>query len=196
MSIHTNPHSAKRFPTACRFFSQGNCRAGDECMFAHILPIKGSPSNAAHQVRFGDAIDDEPLQQKSLSTSSETPSIHKVIRDHELGQLEKNYKHYFREPSKNVNDEFTVVNIDLPLPDNGAVPSQLELQMLVPCEYPQTQCTIQIKNANIAPGIKGYIEDAFETYEWHQRRHLTLLQHLDWLKSNFAGLYSQAIADS
>ena len=96
--MYANTHSTKRFPTACRFFSQGNCRAGEECLFAHILPIKGPPSNAAHQVRFGDAIDDAPNQQKSLSTSSETPSIHKVIRDHELGQLEKNYKHYFREP--------------------------------------------------------------------------------------------------
>ncbi|KAI9492333.1 hypothetical protein BDB00DRAFT_828541 [Zychaea mexicana] len=245
--MYANAHSTKRFPTACRFFSQGNCRAGDECLFAHILPIKGSPSNLSHDLLFGDldrvdaianrndichhadseASASEPLhpqplqppetipataeaeamtiapaslvqpqQRKSISTSSETHSIHKAIRDLELGQLEKNYKPFFQQPSINFKDAYTVLNISLPIPESNGDPSELHLQLLIPYDYPQTQCTIQIKNADIAAGVKGFIEKSFEKCEWQQQRHLTLLQHLDWLKSNFAVLHSQAITGS
>ena len=157
--MFTNAHSTKRFPTACRFFSQGNCRAGEECLFAHILPIKGIPNNASHQVLFGD-IDDidatldnhhdnnnndnndysnnnnnnnnnnnetriietptstitsnsnntTPIsttatqsqtsqQRNSISSNhSESQSIHKVIKDFELGQIEKPYTTYYQTP--------------------------------------------------------------------------------------------------
>ncbi|KAG2226490.1 hypothetical protein INT45_014234 [Circinella minor] len=145
--MFTNAHSTKRFPTACRFFSQGNCRAGEDCLFAHILPIKGIPNNASHQVLFGD-IDDidamldthnhnnnnnnnnevheietpttfniknmsttttttttiiTPSQQRNSISSnhSESQSIHKVIKDFELGQHEKPYTPYYQSPRHN-----------------------------------------------------------------------------------------------
>ncbi|KAI7858964.1 hypothetical protein BDC45DRAFT_497990 [Circinella umbellata] len=136
--MFTNAHSTKRFPTACRFFSQGNCRAGEECLFAHILPIKGIPNNASHQVLFGD-IDDidamldthnhnnnnneaheietpttsniktistpttiiTPSQQRNSTSSSDSQSIHKVIKDFELGQHEKPYTPYYQTPRHN-----------------------------------------------------------------------------------------------
>ncbi|KAI9276815.1 hypothetical protein BDA99DRAFT_119235 [Phascolomyces articulosus] len=147
--MYTNAHSTKRFPTACRFFSQGNCRAGEECLFAHILPIKGIPNNASHQVLFGDMDEldailinhdhnngESPLvvteetnattaatttssattptsttpisqqqqqqqqthQRSSISSNSDSQSLHKTIRDFEMGQLEKNYTPYYQPP--------------------------------------------------------------------------------------------------
>lgn len=32
-----NLPQARRFPPPCRFYSKGTCRAGDQCLFAHIL---------------------------------------------------------------------------------------------------------------------------------------------------------------
>ncbi|KAI8064702.1 hypothetical protein BC940DRAFT_305118 [Gongronella butleri] len=38
----TTTHT-KRFPTLCRFFQQGHCRAGNDCHFSHPLPLTDGP---------------------------------------------------------------------------------------------------------------------------------------------------------
>lgn len=108
LHMYSTAHSTKRFPTACRFFAQGNCRAGDECLFAHILPIHGVPSANAHAVIIGDnALDDTTIpiasspthQSISQNNNSDSHSIQRAIRDLELDQLEKKYKPY-KDPSR------------------------------------------------------------------------------------------------
>lgn len=97
--MYSTAHSTKRFPTACRFFAQGNCRAGDDCLFAHILPIQGVPATNAHAVLIGDnALDDtipipsSPTHDTITNNNSDSHSIQRAIRDLELDQLEKKYK--------------------------------------------------------------------------------------------------------
>lgn len=93
--MFTSPQSTKRFPPACRFFAQGQCRAGDECSFAHILPIKGPPINASHAVLFDDALHelDEPPPQEL--NAGDSHSIQSAIRDLEMDQLIKKFRPRF-----------------------------------------------------------------------------------------------------
>lgn len=67
--MYTTP---KRFPPICRFYSQGICRAGQDCSFAHILP-------------FSDKISDDVPEKDSQS-------IQKAIRELEIIQVEKKYQ--------------------------------------------------------------------------------------------------------
>jgi hypothetical protein len=39
-----NQPQARRFPPPCRFYSKGTCRAGEQCLFAHILHAVSKPS--------------------------------------------------------------------------------------------------------------------------------------------------------
>jgi hypothetical protein len=82
--MYTNTNT-KRFPAPCRFFSQGNCRAGQDCHFAHILPLKGTPKSKSHSVLIGEALGEN-------CTSQDHNSIQKAIRDLELDQFEKKYQ--------------------------------------------------------------------------------------------------------
>lgn len=96
--MFANPRSVKRFPTACRFFSQGNCREGEGCLFAHILPLLGTPNNESHAVVFGDAFaEQQPMQHQSASFSSDSHSLQKAIRDLEIDQLEKKFRPHFHQ---------------------------------------------------------------------------------------------------
>lgn len=77
--------TTKRFPASCRFFTQGNCRAGQECQFSHILPFNGSPKNKNQSM-----INEEEAPIQDLN------SIQKAIRNLELDQLEKKYSTCFQ----------------------------------------------------------------------------------------------------
>ncbi|ORX58175.1 hypothetical protein DM01DRAFT_1333841 [Hesseltinella vesiculosa] len=63
MHTNTSTHSPKRFPTLCRFFQQGHCRAGSDCQFRHPLPLTGTPSRSLHHaIVFGEgSLDTSPL---------------------------------------------------------------------------------------------------------------------------------------
>ncbi|KAJ8661540.1 hypothetical protein O0I10_002807 [Lichtheimia ornata] len=194
--MYSTAHSTKRFPTACRFFAQGNCRAGDECLFAHILPIHGVPSANAHAVIIGDnALDDTTIpiasspthQSISQNNNSDSHSIQRAIRDLELDQLEKKYKPY-KDPSSGPEDSFSMISVSLPLQDTRIDPTILHLDLVIPVDYPDSQCAIRIQNHDLSPQIKQRIEDAFEAHEWHQQRHITLVQQLDWLSVQFPDL--------
>lgn len=117
--MYTNSHSQKRFPTACRFFAQGICRAGQSCSFAHILPLEGEPDNSAHAVLFGDAIDDSPgafSPQHIAGSTTDSHSLQKAIRDLELDQLQKIYDvHYLRTRYRTPIFLLDVARLTLPL---------------------------------------------------------------------------------
>ncbi|KAI8047433.1 uncharacterized protein B0P05DRAFT_362506 [Gilbertella persicaria] len=81
--MYTTP---KRFPAPCRFYSQGNCRAGQDCQFAHILPFHTSKVKLGEQNHKDHAIHD-------------SNSIQKAIRNLELDQLEKKYSSFFQRTS-------------------------------------------------------------------------------------------------
>lgn len=79
--------TAKRFPASCRFYAQGNCRAGQDCHFAHILPLSNSPKKVS------------PVENVETSYSfspSSSSSLQKVIRDIEINQLEKKYSPFIQ----------------------------------------------------------------------------------------------------
>ncbi|CAO0798690.1 unnamed protein product [Mucor circinelloides] len=166
--------TTKRFPASCRFFTQGNCRAGQDCHFAHILPFNGSPKNTIHSVIIEESDLDSPTQDLN--------SIQKAIRNLELGQLEKKYSAFFQNTTQ--KDMNTLVDLLLPLEDK----EDLKVQLVIPYSYPDTQCTLQIQNSNMTPETKSDIQAAFEDYEWHQMRHKTLVQQLDWLTTHFNNL--------
>ncbi|KAI9318074.1 hypothetical protein BX666DRAFT_1934551 [Dichotomocladium elegans] len=176
--MYMSSHSTKRFPTACRFFSQGNCRAGDNCLFAHILPIKGTPSNTAHAVVFGDALDESPVP------------LQKAICDIELDQLEKKYNVTVHHSSK-PHDTHSVVTINMPLQDTQSGIFALHLDLFIPINYPDSQCTIRILNPDLAEDQKRSIEKEFQAQSSHQQRRIPLVQQLDWLSSRIADLASK-----
>lgn len=83
--------TTKRFPASCRFFTQGNCRAGSDCQFAHILPFNGQPKNRTHSVNI-----EEESSNNSISSIQDLNSIQIAIRNLELDQLEKRYSNCFQ----------------------------------------------------------------------------------------------------
>jgi hypothetical protein len=79
---------------------------------------------------------------------------------------------------------------------------QIEVHLVIPYNYPDLQCTLQIHNLDLMPEIQRYIlgwvfffliliyfnskiQTAFEDDEWHQMKHKTLIQQLDWLTTHF-----------
>ena len=134
--------TTKRFPASCRFFSQGNCRAGKDCHFAHILPFNGSPKNAIHSVNIEGNDIDSPAQDLN--------SIQKAIRNLELGQLEKKYSAFFQNTAQ--KDLNTLIDLLLPLENK----EDLKVQLVIPYNYPDTQCTLQIQNSNMTTETKRY----------------------------------------
>ncbi|KAI8380850.1 hypothetical protein BD560DRAFT_432038 [Blakeslea trispora] len=157
--MYTTP---KRFPAPCRFYSQGNCRAGQDCQFAHILPFNSTKS-----------IEDQPVQDLN--------SIQKAIRNLELDQLGKKYASFFQ---KTMQDSSTLIDLLLSL----EAKDDLQVQLIIPYNYPDVQCTLQIQNKDLTPQSKSDIQAAFEDHEWHQMRHKTLVQQLDWLSTHFNSL--------
>ena len=93
--------TSKRFPASCRFFTQGNCRAGSECQFAHILPFNGPPKNKMHSVSIGE---------EATSSNSDLNSIQKAIRNLELDQLDKRYGSCFQKTT------YALISIESNLP--------------------------------------------------------------------------------
>jgi hypothetical protein len=87
--------TTKRFPASCRFFTQGNCRAGQECHFAHILPFNGPPKNKTHSVIIGED-NNNNMANGPISPTQDLNSIQKAIRNLELDQLEKKYSTCFQ----------------------------------------------------------------------------------------------------
>lgn len=79
--------TTKRFPAPCRFFTQGNCRAGQECQFAHILPFNGTPKSKSQAVDVGE---------ESNGSGQDLHSIQKAILNLEIDQLEKKYANCFQ----------------------------------------------------------------------------------------------------
>ncbi|KAG2229834.1 hypothetical protein BDF21DRAFT_417724 [Thamnidium elegans] len=165
--------TTKRFPASCRFFTQGNCRAGQECHFAHILPFNGSPKNKTHAVIVGE---------DSNSSVQDLNSIQKAILNLELDQLEKKYASCFQSTVQKVSN--TLIDLILPLENK----EDIKVQLIIPYNYPDSQCTLQIQNTNMTSQTKSNIQAAFEDYEWHQMRHKTLVQQLDWLTTHFNAL--------
>ncbi|OBZ81864.1 hypothetical protein A0J61_10087 [Choanephora cucurbitarum] len=157
--MYTTP---KRFPAPCRFYSQGNCRAGQDCQFAHILPFNTTK------------LSDQPIQDLN--------SIQKAIRNLELDQLEKKYAPFFQKTIQ--KDMNTSIDLLLPLETKD----DLQVQLIVPYHYPDVQCTLQIQNKDLTPEIKSDIQAAFEDQAWHQMRHKTLVQQVDWLTVHFDSL--------
>ncbi|GAA5797593.1 hypothetical protein EDC94DRAFT_598817 [Helicostylum pulchrum] len=165
--------TTKRFPASCRFFTQGNCRAGQECHFAHILPFNGSPKSKTHPVIVGE---------DSNSSVQDLNSIQKAILNLELDQLEKKYASCFQSTIQ--KDSNTLIDLILPLENK----EDIKVQLIIPYNYPDSQCTLQIQNTNMTSQTKSNIQAAFEDYEWHQMRHKTLVQQLDWLTTHFNAL--------
>ncbi|ORE02993.1 hypothetical protein BCV72DRAFT_338323 [Rhizopus microsporus var. microsporus] len=152
-------NTPKRFPPVCRFYSQGTCRAGQNCNFAHVLPF-GDKAN-------GNSSDKDPY------------SIQKAIRDLEVEQVEKKYKANIKKTTNYQNH--TSIELALPLESD----KQIEVHLVIPYNYPDLQCTLQIYNLDLMPEIQSKIQTAFEDDEWHQMKHKTLIQQLDWLITHF-----------
>lgn len=96
----------------------------------------------------------------------------------------------------------TLIELFLHLEDQ-----QIDVHLIVPRNYPDTQCTLQIQHTNISPEKKRFllslyinmyymhtysninvaslIQAAFEDDNWHQMNHKTLVQQLDWLTAYF-----------
>ncbi|KAI9482667.1 MAG: hypothetical protein EXX96DRAFT_615679 [Benjaminiella poitrasii] len=159
--------TTKRFPASCRFFSQGNCRAGQDCQFAHILPFNNTTAMDSFQL--------QQQQQHDLNT------IQKAIRNLELDQLEKKYSSFYLNTTH--RDGNTILDLLIPLETNE---KQLKVQLIIPYTYPDMPCTLQVHNADLTPQIKSDVKAAFEDEEWHQMRHKTLIQQLEWLISHFS----------
>ncbi|KAG0182291.1 hypothetical protein DFQ28_005395 [Apophysomyces sp. BC1034] len=113
--------------------------------------------------------------------------IQKAIRDLELDQLEKKYKLYFQRTS--LSEAHRVIELLLPLANPLSRP--LQLRLLIPYDYPDSPCAIQIQNHDISLDAKRHIQDAFEVHEWSQARHTTLVQQLDWLSIHTPTLLAQ-----
>ncbi|ORZ25905.1 hypothetical protein BCR42DRAFT_401181 [Absidia repens] len=161
----TTSHT-KRFPTHCRFFSQGNCRAGQECHFAHSLPLKGSPHghSVQHTVLFGD----------EASLDLEPESIQKAIRDLELDQLDRTYKDQIQKTT--LTDACSSFFLDLSC---GSV------ELLIPYHYPDLPCSIRLAPDSALPKqTQQQLYETFESYQ-HQLKHMTLVQQLDNISSTF-----------
>eukprot|EP00761_Pharyngomonas_kirbyi_P012984 gb/GECH01013011.1/.p1 GENE.gb/GECH01013011.1/~~gb/GECH01013011.1/.p1 ORF type:complete len:636 (+),score=158.98 gb/GECH01013011.1/:1-1908(+) len=62
---HNHSNYRGRSNTICKFFIQGNCKAGDNCKFSHDISIRGSPSSRSPSI--------SPLQ--SLSPGMEYSSF-------------------------------------------------------------------------------------------------------------------------
>lgn len=45
-----NQPQIRRFPPPCRFYSKGTCRAGENCLFAHILQATPMRTESALQL--------------------------------------------------------------------------------------------------------------------------------------------------
>lgn len=173
--------TSKRFPASCRFFTQGNCRAGSDCQFAHILPFNGQSKNRTHSVNIDEEVASSG-NSSNISSIQDLNSIQIAIRNLELDQLEKRYSNCFQKTTqKDVN---TLIDLVLPLEDK----EDIKVQLIIPYNYPDTQCTLQIQNTNMTQQTKSNIQAAFEDYEWHQMRHKTLVQQLDWLTTHFNAL--------
>ncbi|KAI7906241.1 uncharacterized protein BX663DRAFT_499359 [Cokeromyces recurvatus] len=153
--------TTKRFPTSCRFFSQGNCRSGQECQFAHILPFNNTSSIQIQQ-------------QQDLNT------IQKTIRNLELDQLEKKYSVFYQNTIQ--RDLNTLIDLMIPLENKE---KELKIHMIIPHNYPDVPCTLQIQNEDMTSQIKSDVKAAFEDCEWHQMKHKTLIQQIDWLVAHF-----------
>ncbi|KAI8329739.1 hypothetical protein BC941DRAFT_506605 [Chlamydoabsidia padenii] len=150
----TTTHT-KRFPTQCRFFTQGNCRAGQDCHFAHTLPLKGQPNGdtVQHAVLFGD----------EATLDLEPESIQKAIRVLELDQLGRTYKDQILKTT--MTDAGTLVAFD-----DG-------VELLVPYRYPDLPCSIRL-NKDSDSSSQQQIYEKFESYQ-HQLKHMTLVQQLN-----------------
>ncbi|CEP18559.1 hypothetical protein [Parasitella parasitica] len=116
------------------------------------------------------------------SPGQDLNSIQKAIRNLEIGQLKKKYSAFFQSTAE--KDLNTLIDLLLPLEDK----EDLKVQLVIPYNYPDTQCTLQIRNGNMTTETKSDIQAAFEDYEWHQMRHKTLVQQLDWLTAHFNNL--------
>ncbi|KAI8098892.1 uncharacterized protein BX664DRAFT_319869 [Halteromyces radiatus] len=163
----TTSHT-KRFPSQCRFFTQGNCRAGQECQFAHTLPLKGTPHShtVPHTVLFGD----------EATLDLEPESIQKAIRDLELDQLDRAYKDHIQKTT--MTDTCTCLLFD------SLTCGSIEL--LIPYHYPDLPCSIRLDHDPTIPQhIKQQMNETFESFQ-HQLKHMTLVQQIDRLCSSFS----------
>ncbi|KAI8978960.1 hypothetical protein BDB01DRAFT_256565 [Pilobolus umbonatus] len=165
-------NTPKRFPAPCRFFTQGNCRAGKECHFAHILPIQGVPSKNSHLILIGDAVED---------SIQDLNSIQKAIRNIEIEQLKK-YQSAIQETKQ--HEDNTTIEILLPLENRDSI----KVYLIIPNNYPDIHCTLQIHCEDMTEKRKKEILSAFEDHEWHQMKHKTIVQQLEWLINYFDSL--------
>ncbi|CAO3636286.1 unnamed protein product [Mucor hiemalis] len=110
--------TTKQFPASCQFFTQGNCRAGSDCQFAHILPFNGQPKNRTHSVNI-----EEESSNNSISSIQDLNSIQIAIRNFKLDQLEKRYSNCFQKTTQ--KDMNTLIDLVLPLEDKEDIRVQL-----------------------------------------------------------------------
>ncbi|KAI8981811.1 hypothetical protein BDF20DRAFT_912054 [Mycotypha africana] len=169
-------NTPKRFPAACRFFAQGNCRAGQECHFAHILPLSKPTKN-----KNGISSDDTG-HRPSFSLHTDFNTVQKALRELEMDHLEKKYSKFIQ---KTIQKDFaTIVELVLPLENR----EDLHVQLIIPYDYPDSSCTIQLQQPNMSSEDKHNIQVAFQDYGWHHEHHQSLVQQLAWLTTHFNSL--------
>ncbi|KAI7869204.1 hypothetical protein BDF14DRAFT_1880374 [Spinellus fusiger] len=155
-------HVTKRFPAQCRYYSQGSCRAGEECVFSHVLPLKG------------------PQETEGVADDM-AHSLQCAIRDLELEQLENKYRRYYK--STHVSPAAT--RIELVIPSNH--PLLVRFSLLIPNDYPDAHCTLHL-NSTIPEKVQSHLQHSFEENAWQHNRHSTLVQQLDWFCAHHSSL--------
>ncbi|KAL0083967.1 CCCH-type zinc finger transcription factor [Phycomyces blakesleeanus] len=163
------PHITKRFPTPCRYYAQGSCRAGQECVFSHVLPLQGKPSEIPHPVLL-------------CPSDDMANSLQSAIRDLELDQLENKYRPFYK--STNITTLVTI--IELVIPSNH--PLLAHFFLFIPSDYPDAHCVLQL-DSSLSLEIQSRVQQAFEDHAWHHNRHTTLVQQLDWLCTHHFSLF-------
>ncbi|KAG2175540.1 hypothetical protein INT43_001187 [Umbelopsis isabellina] len=192
-----NQPQIRRFPPPCRFYSKGTCRAGESCLFAHILQAtpmrsesnlqKNGQSDAHSRT---DHIAGVTARRSSTVRGRDAEFI--TTQMSQLSQLEHRYKSSFsrwRDAQGN-----TVVQIALVLPADFTYDlSSLIVHIVVSNNYPQCAATIKVQNTNIPKGFAINLERAFNERMEGQLagNYPTLLERLDWFENNMEQLLSQ-----
>ncbi|KAF8938636.1 hypothetical protein BGZ58_000449 [Dissophora ornata] len=122
-----------------------------------------------------------PLQ--NVSQGQEAASA----RAFEISQVQSRYKSSFRSTNSSRKDSSDVYQLKI-VPSDPDFPYEIEslhIELIVPNDYPETPCGVQVLNKDIPKGFTTNLERGFAETA-HQKK--SLLAHLNWLDVNMEQL--------
>lgn len=61
----------------------------------------------------------------------------------------------------------------------------MKVYLIIHNGYPDIHCTLQLQCNGMSQDRKKEIQTSFEDNEWHQMKHKTLVQQIEWLINYF-----------